>query len=400
MTCRICGSSGLNLILDLGMHPWANHFLRDEEVGTEPKYPLRLVHCPSCHGAQLDYTVKKEVMFSDHTYLSGITTSLSEHFRQIAEEVDERFCQGRSSKWVLDIGSNDGTQLKHFQRLNYEVMGVESSQTASRIANEAGVPTVRGFFNQALARELNRQFDIINAAGVFFHLEELHSACQGIRECLTNDGVFVTQFLYMKQIVRNLAFDQIYHEHLLYYNIATLERLLETHGIYVFDAYLSPIHGGSVISFSSKQRSRVKSERLVKMQAAEAASDCNTLPFYHRFADGVQALRTHNLNYLADRKARGDRIFGLGAPVKGNTLLNYFDIGTETLTYLVERNPLRRGLFSPGKHIPIKLEHEVTEPPNLYYVLAWNFRDEILHRYRSLIEQGVEFFFPIEPKID
>src|SRR5271165_4649208 len=226
MNCRICDSTDLDLAIDLGMHPWANQFLRAAELGSEPRYPLRVVFCHACHAAQLDYTVKKEVMFSDHTYLSGITRSLGEHFGRIAEEVDRRFAGDRRLKRALDIGSNDGTQLKHFQRLGYEVLGVESSETTCALANQAGVPTVQGFFNRDLAQSLDRRFDVINAAGVFFHLEELHSATDGIRDCLNDDGVFVVQFLYMKQIVQNVAFDQIYHEHLLYYNLETIETLL------------------------------------------------------------------------------------------------------------------------------------------------------------------------------
>jgi SAM-dependent methyltransferase len=226
MICRVCEATDLDLAIDLGEQPWANHFLRKEEVGSEPVYPLRVVRCRCCRTAQLDFTVPKEVMFSEHTYLSGITRSLDDHFRAVAEEVDRRFCAGRRRKSVLDIGSNDGTQLRHYQGLGYDVLGVESSRSTARLANQAGVPTLHQFFNLDVAAGLQRRFDVINAAGVFFHLEELHSVADGIRHCLADDGVFVVQFLYMRQILQNLAFDQIYHEHLLYYNLATIDVLL------------------------------------------------------------------------------------------------------------------------------------------------------------------------------
>ncbi|MGA1623936.1 MAG: class I SAM-dependent methyltransferase, partial [Synechocystis sp.] len=247
MQCRVCDSSRLDLAINLGEQPWCNHFLKPEEVGKEPYYPLRVLYCQDCGTAQLDYTVKKEIMFGDHTYLSGVTKSLSAHFENVAHEVDERFFAGKTEKSVLDIGSNDGTQLKHFQALGYDVLGVESSKTTAKIANDAGVPTLNDFFNLDVVKTLGRKFSAINAAGVFFHLEELHSVTEGIREALADDGVFVVQFLYMKRIVENLAFDQIYHEHLLYYNLNTIEVLLNRHGLSMFDAYLSPIHGGSII---------------------------------------------------------------------------------------------------------------------------------------------------------
>ncbi|MCX8013057.1 MAG: methyltransferase domain-containing protein, partial [Rectinema sp.] len=248
MICRICDSTDLEQVLDLGFQPWCNNFLRKEDLGKEPFYPLRLIFCHRCHASQLDFTVKKEIMFGDHTYLSGVTRSLSEHFRRVANEVDHRFFSEKRTKSVLDIGSNDGSQLKHFQALGYEVLGVESSRTTARIANDAGVPTLNAFFNLDTMRRIGRRFDAINAAGVFFHLEELHSVCEAIREGLKPGGVFVVQFLYMKTIMENLAFDQIYHEHLLYYTLETLETLLQRHGLSLFDAYLAPIHGGSVIA--------------------------------------------------------------------------------------------------------------------------------------------------------
>jgi SAM-dependent methyltransferase len=382
-------------VLDLGKQPWCNHFLKPEEVGTEPFYPLRLIFCHDCSTAQLDHTVKKEVMFGDHTYLSGVTRSLNRHFRGIAEEVDRRLGI-REARAVLDIGSNDGTQLKHFQAVGYEVLGVESSKTTARLAKEAGVPTLNRFFNRDVAREIGRKFDVINAAGVFFHLEELHSVTEGIRECLTDDGLFVVQFLYMKRILENLAFDQIYHEHLLYYNLKNIELLLRRHGLALFDAYLAPIHGGSMIGFVSHQGKRRPTERLLELITAEQQSGSNEIDTYRNFARRVEQMKERDLEYLDRTKARGRRIFGMGAPVKGNTLLNYFGIGRNYLDCLVEKNPLRRGLYSPGMHLLVVLEEELPGPPDVYYVLAWNFKGEILANHRALLDQGVEFYFPVD----
>ncbi|MCS6814476.1 MAG: class I SAM-dependent methyltransferase [Cyanobacteria bacterium] len=398
MYCRVCDSQDLEIAIDLGFQPWCNHFLLPDEVGKEPYYPLRVLYCHRCSTVQLDYTVKKEIMFGDHTYLSGVTRSLSEHFRRVAEEVDQRFFAGVFPKSVLDIGSNDGTQLKHFQALGYEVLGVESSKTTARIANEAGIPTINEFFNQSLVQRLGRQFHVINAAGVFFHLEELHSVAEGIREALRQDGVFVVQFLYMKRIVENLAFDQIYHEHLLYYTLKTIEILLNRHGLSMFDAYLAPIHGGSIIGFVTHQGQQEPSKRLQAMRQAEIEAKSNELETYLAFARQIEQMKVQNLAYLERAKHYGKRIFGFGAPVKGNTLLNYFGIGTQYLDYLVEKNQLRRGLYSPGMHIPIVLESELTTPPDIYYVLAWNFKQEILANNQHLLDQGVEFYFPVNPE--
>lgn len=393
--CRVCSGTRLEPVVDLGTQPWGNHFLRPEEAGTEPFYPLCVVHCRDCRTAQLDFTVPKEVLFSGHTYLSGITSALSSHFADVAACVDAAFCRDRQEKSVLDIGSNDGTQLQHYKALGYQVLGIESSAPTAKIANEHGIDTVHAFFNHKTAENLHRKFDVINAAGVFFHLEELHSAAEGIRECLKADGVFVVQFLYMKRIMENLAFDQIYHEHLLYYNLATIDVLLRLHGLSIFDAYLSPIHGGSVIGFVTHAGRRTVTDRLNSLLVEEDEAGSNEVETYRRFALEIPRKKEQNLQFVHQARNQGKRIFGFGAPVKGNTLLNYFRLGPEQIECLVEKNSTRRGLVSPGMHIPVVMDWELTDLPDIYYVLAWNFKREILERNADLLTLGVEFYFPV-----
>ena len=147
MKCRVCDGEKLKQVIDLGNQPWCNHFLKKEEIGKEEFYPLRVIYCLDCSTAQLDYTVRKEIMFGDHTYLSGVTKSLSSHFEGIANEVEQRFNPEGKLKSILDIGSNDGTQLAHFKKLGWDILGIESSITTAKIAENAGVPTLNQFFN-------------------------------------------------------------------------------------------------------------------------------------------------------------------------------------------------------------------------------------------------------------
>lgn len=396
MNCRVCSSHNLELALDLGKQPWGNHFLTKEQCGKEPYYPLRVVHCADCKTAQLDYTVPKETMFGDHTYRSGTTKMLQDHFREIAAEVHELKKGGK----VLDIGSNDGTQLKCFQDLGWNALGVESSVQTAKFANGQGIPTINEYFNENAAKQIKAmhgKMDVINAAGVFFHLEELHSVCEGIRLLLKDDGVFVVQFIYAKTMVENGAFDQIYHEHLLYYTLQTIQTLLSIHNLWMFDAYLSPIHGGSIIGFVQHLtlNTNTITQRLIDLKNKE--TDCNELSAWHSFAHRIEEIKHKNLIQLMKWKDEGKRVYGMGAPVKGNTLLNTFGITTDLIECLTERNPLRKGLYAPGSHIPVVMENEVPVP-DVNFVLSWNFRKEILERNKHLIEKGVEFYFPVECK--
>ena len=393
--CRICGSSSLKPVLNLGEQPWGNGFLILGDISHEKKYPLHLIFCTDCGLAQIDFTVSKGTMFADHTYLSGITESMQEHFTITAGQVDNFFGQIKRRN-VLDIGSNDGTQLIAYRNLGYDVLGVEPSLSSANIAEQVSVKTIVKFFDADLASEINEKFQIINASGVFFHLEDLHSVTDGVRILLDDDGVFVVQCLYMQAILENGAFDQIYHEHLLFYTLQTLDQLLKLHGLELFDAQVSSIHGGSLICFAGHKGRFQKTSKLRDLKAKEHHNQTNELITYANFSQRVQKGKIQTVNALQELKNQGKTIYGLGAPVKGNTLLNYFDIGTETLDLLLERNHLRRNTFSPGKHIPIKIEDELKEPPDVYFCLAWNFKQEILKRHAKDIDNGVEFMFSLD----
>lgn len=275
------------------------------------------------------------------------------------------------------------------------MLGVESSKEISSIANKSEIPTINTFFNLKTANELDRSFDVINASGVFFHLEELHSACEGIKSILKKKGVFVVQFLYMKSIVKNCAFDQIYHEHLLYYTIKTINFLLEIHDLKMFDAYFSPIHGGSIIGYISHPGVYRKTKQLEKLEHHEKVSKCNVLSAYHAFAKKIIVMKKKNRHFLLSNKKKGKTIYGFGAPVKGNTLLNYFGINKEIIDCLVEKNPLRRGLFSPGMHIPRLLEDEIKQLQDIYNVLAWKIKNKMLDYIQKLLEHRVKFIFQL-----
>ena len=396
MKCRICESKNLDLVFDLGNQPWGNNFLKFDEIGKEKNYPLELLYCNNCNLSQLSYTVKKEVMFSDHTYLSGMTSSLANHFKNVANLLNKKFNEKNEKKNILDLGSNDGTFLKQFNILGWDTLGIESSYEISKIANKNGIKTLNKFFNHEVAEEINQKFDFINASGVFFHLEELHSFTKGVKKLLSKDGIFIVQFLYMKQIMKNVAFDQIYHEHLLYYNLKTLDHLLSIYDLEIFDANLSEIHGGQMNAFVAHKGFREKTKNYLKILDEEKKENANSKSSYIEFEKNSRLLKEKNLLFFEKALQSNKKIFGLGAPVKGNTLINYFGITKKMMPKLLEINPLRKNLYAPGSHIPVIMEDEEKELPNIYYVLAWNFKDEILRKNKKLLEDGIEFYFPIE----
>ena len=222
--CRICDSSNIVKFLSLGIQPWCDNFLKESDLSkSEPEYPLELFFCNHCTLVQLGYTVPKETMFIDYVYLSGTTRSLEEHFKLTAKHIVDKF-NLNSADLVLDIGSNDGTFLDKFKNLGVKVLGVDPGKKQTELATKKGIETVNDFFNEDVAERILKKFgktSIISAAGVFFHLEELHSVVKGIKKLLTDKGVFVIQATYLPSMIEKNAFDIVYHEHLVFYTLKT-----------------------------------------------------------------------------------------------------------------------------------------------------------------------------------
>jgi len=394
MKCRSCGGTFFTSILDLGDQPWCNDFLTEEQCGKEKVYPLHLVSCDECQLLQLNHTVAKETMFLDHKYLSGTTKTLQAHFFSLAAENKEQF-DLKEEDLIVDIGGNDGTQLIQYQKLSLNnVINVESAVPIAKIAVENGVDTINDFFNEeCVDNHLGEGcVKLINASGVFFHLEELHSVIRGIKKCLHEDGVFIVQFMYAGKMIDNHNFDTIYHEHLCYYTLQSLMNLLKPYKLEVFDAYEADVHSGSIIAKVCHRNSQWNqpTERFITTLKKDAQYTTR------RFIDFGQQIRRkrNDLKYfLKELKGRGNKIYAYGAPAKGNTLLNYFGIDTNLVDKAVEINELKIGTFLPQSHIPISRESK-EDLPDYYLLLSHNFADEIIDKNQDILNKGVNFIIP------
>lgn len=399
MACRCCGARRVELVIDLGDQPHCNRLVRPGlSSGVEPHYPLRVGFCRDCTMVQIDHTIPKEDMFSDYPYVSGTTKTLPAHFRATSERIARLYGVG-ASDLVVDIGSNDGTWLRQWDFTGARILGVEAAGNVAQIAQDAGVPTWSRFFNEDCARDILAQHGpakVVTAAGVFFHLEELHSVVRGIEALLAQDGVFVVQAIYLGGMVENTAFDQVYHEHLCYYTLRSLSALLERHGLEVFETSLVPIHGGSIEAHVARKGSRAVGDSVRRMQAEEIAKGFGEIATYRALAANVLDLRERLVALLEEYRAKGRSVWAYGAPAKGATLLNSFGIGPELVQKAVEKNALKIGLAIPGVRIPI--EAEEGQRPDAYLVLAWNFIDEFLKKERSWLAAGGELIVPI-PKV-
>jgi hypothetical protein len=395
-TCRVCGSPSVVAVLDLGDQPHCNSLLRPGDLDRqEPRYPLRFGVCEQCTTAQIDYTVPKETMFGDYLYVSGTTKALRAHFRASAARLRDRLML-EPGDLVVDIGSNDGTWLQEFRALGLTGLGVEPATNLAATAEENGVRTLNRFFDAAAADAILAVGvpRLVTAAGVFFHLEELHSATAGVAKLCEQGAVFCVQAIYLGGMLRNTAFDQIYHEHLTYWRLGSLERLLSQYGLETFSVRLQPIHGGTLEFLVGVKGAREIESSVTELREQEERQGLGELATYRAFAERVWELRTQLRECIEGYVSAGKTVYAFGAPAKGATLLNSFGLGTELLPLAVERNPLKVGLVIPGVRIPIVEEGTVPDP-DAYLMLPWNFLDEFVERKKGYLEGGGAFIVPI-----
>ena len=395
--CRVCAGTRLEAFLDLGDQPHCNSLLLPDQLNRrEPHFPLRVQFCHDCTTVQIDHTVPKEEMFGEYLYVSGTTQTLREHFRQSAIRLVDRLGL-KAGELVVDIGSNDGTWLHCYQPFGIKALGVEPARNLAKLANDSGATTLNRFFNAAAARDIIAEHGrprLVTAAGVFFHLEELQSATAGIADLIGNSGVFCVQAIYLGEILRNTEFDNIYHEHLTYWTIASIQALFDRHGLEVFSSDLLPIHGGSLELLVAAKGTRPIAASVGRMRAAESELGYGRLQTYRDFADRVWKIRDRLLGFLRDFKAQGKTVHAFGAPAKGATMLNSFGITAELVPIAVERNPLKIGKYIPGARIPIA-DEEAVPAPDAYLMLPWNFLAEFLRRKKDYILGGGSFIVPV-----
>lgn len=384
------------LILDLGDQPWGNNFIPKEKINQEPYYPLQLVYCNQSELLQLNYFVPKEVMFKQHFYLSGTTRTLIQHFYNLAKENLDQYVLDTEKDIILDIGGNDGSQLIQYQKLGFKnVINFESADNICELSKQNGVNTINDFFNETTVKKHLQpgSIKLINASGVFFHLEELDSVIKGINYCLNDDGVFIVQCMYVGAMIDNLNFDTIYHEHLCYYTLNSLTKLLLKYNLYLEDAYFDEIHSGSIICKFKKYQVNF-TKRTLDLIERDKKYNLNS---FKEFSKKIQDKRFKLKELLTNLKNQGKKIYAYGAPVKGNTLLNYMKIDNTLIEKVVEINPYKIGLYTPGSYIPVVKETE-NDLPDYYLMLSHNFEKELLEKNKTIIEKGIKFIIPF-PKI-
>lgn len=377
--CRVCQSQQLERFFDLGSHPLANSLL-DSQDQEETTYPLSLSWCRNCNLVQLDYTVDPHKLFPNYVWMTGTSKTTQEFSHQFYRELISRVEQKTTEGYVLEIASNDGTFLTPFKDDGYEVLGVDPAKNIVGIANQAGIPTKVEFWGEKFAHNLLCEkglAKIVLARNVLPHVANTHDFVQGLHTILADEGILAIEVHYAKIIVEELHYDSIYHEHLCYFTMKSLERLLNDHGLYIFDMMKSPISGGSIIVYAKKYK--VQETSVVQQcRNEEIKGATNELSTWKKFADRSFLHKEKLLDILRQVKSKG-LVVGYGASARSSTLLNFCGINSNIIDMIADQNQLKQGKFTAGTHIPIKTPKEaMTNSPRFVFILAWNFTDEII----------------------
>ena len=355
----------------------ANSLLRRASE-KEKKYPLSLAYCNNCSLVQLSYTVDAKILFSNYVWLTNTSDTAKQFAGKFYEELVKR-SNKKAGKYVLEIASNDGTFLIPFKQAGYKVLGVDPAKNVSRMAIKSGIPTKSIFFNSLNARKLLKQYGkapIIFARNVLPHVFNTTDFIKGLKISLADDGILAIEAHYAKNIQEELHYDSIYHEHLCYFTLKTLERLLNDQGLYIFDVVKSPISGGSIVVYAGNRQLK-KSVVLNKYLRSEKLNKTNDLSSWKVFARRSTKHRDKFLKILEKANKNG-LVIGYGASARSSTLLNFSNISTKQIKEIIDKNKLKQGLYTAGTRIPIKTVGQVLiKKPSTIVILAWNFKEEI-----------------------
>ena len=399
--CRFCGAGLRQTFVDLGMsplcetYPTAAQFARGEVY-----YPLHVYVCDNCFLVQLEEYETPDKIFSDYAYFSSYSDSWLKHC--------ENYCMKMIShlglteqKFVIEVASNDGYLLQYFVRQNIPVLGIEPAANVAKVAVKKGIPTLVRFFGAQLARELAAQgecADLVLGNNVLAQVPDLNDFVEGLKILLKRKGVLTLEFPHLLRLIEMNEFDTIYHEHFSYFSLLTTIRILESHGLKVFDVEELATHGGSLRVYACRadDQTHVVAANVARVLADEDKAGLTSFAGYESFTAQVKETKRAFLEFLIKAAREGNSVAGYGAPGKSATLLNYCGIGTDFIGYTVDRSPYKQGRYLPGSHIPIHHPDRIRETkPDYVVILPWNLKDEITEHLQYIREWGGRFVVPI-----
>ena len=385
--CRCCGNTNLKRVLSLGYQPLANNLLNKKDEKCE-LYPLEVNYCEICHNCQLSVAVDPKKMFSNYLYTSSTSKAFRDHFINAAKKYTKELRLNKKS-YIIDIGSNDGVALKPFLDLGFKkVLGVEPAKNLAKFANKNKIKTFNGFLEKKNLKKIKKNADLILASNVFAHSDKLKEMAECMLNLLSKKGTIVIEVQYLMNTLKDLTFDNIYHEHYNYWSLTSLVNFFNKFQAKIYRSEKIDTHGGSIRVYIKKDKKIKVEESVKKMLKEEDKFGIKKFETYKKFGEQVYKIRDNVLNNIQKLKKQKKSIIGFGAPAKATTALNFFGIKNE-IDFIVEDNNLKINKFIPGVNIPIKSKSQIKNKDNILLVLAWNFYSFIKKNNSNLSDQFI-----------
>lgn len=400
--CQVCDNPNLELILFLGYLPPVNQM---HSIGSrskeQPSYPVELLYCTKCHLVQLGLIVDPRIIFpKEYPYTSGTTKILRDNFAELSLEA-KKILDLKSDDLVIDIGSNDGTLLNNFKD-DARVLGI-TPEDIGQLAIEKGIPTILDYFTSRTVKKVKKKYGkakLVTAANVFAHIEDVNGVLENILNLLKPDGVFISESHYLYSLIKSVQYDTIYHEHLRYYSLASLKYLLNMHGLEVFHAKQIPTHGGSIRVYAARKGLYPVKDSVNKLLQKEKPYVTNKKSLL-KFKENVVLSKLELHSLLCDLKRKGKKIYGISAPSRASTLINYVGLDDGILDCVLEiKGSYKIGNYIPGTLIPILEESSLFEQqPDYALLLSWHIAEELMPKLKQKGFKG-KFIIPLpEPRI-
>ena len=407
MKCRHCSTPLNKLLVNLDFSPPCNALLHKSQLDQpEIQYPLKVYVCKKCFLVQIDEVKSSKDIFNDqYTYFSSYSSSWLSHAKDYVEMMIDRFGLDTKSK-VVEVASNDGYLLQYFTTHNIPVLGIEPTSNTAEVAKSKGINTLVEFFGTNLAKEEfkeeNQKADLLLGNNVLAHVPDINDFVKGMGIALKSSGVITMEFPHLFNLLEQIQFDTIYHEHYSYLSLIAVKSVFEKYSLEIFDVDELTTHGGSLRIFAKHKENKDLSicERVQQVEEKERQFGLDSLECYDGFQQKVDTIKNDLLHFLLESRTANKKVICYGAAGKGNTLLNYCGIkGTDLISFVVDLSPFKQNKYLPGSHIPIFDEKFISEyKPDYVIILPWNLKDEIVQQLDYVKSWDCKFVVPI-PKL-
>lgn len=390
-TCRVC-SVPLSSFMSFGQMPLANGFLTPDQFTDEYFFELSVGSCPHCGMFQLLEQPNREMMFNErYPFYSSSSREMAVHFQNFAERVKKDYLFS-NDPFVVEIGSNDGTMLRHFANADIRHLGIEPSRNVAQAAIAMGINTITTFFDEDCAREIVKKYglaDAFLASNVMCHIPYLHSIIKGMEILLRPKGVVMFEDPYLGDVIENTSYDQIYDEHVFLFSLSSISFLFGQHDMEIIDIEPQKTHGGSMRYIIARKGMYPVSDRVDMQLKKEKNMALDKPETYDSFRKDCEHSRESLMALLRDLRRQGKRIVGYAATSKSTTIINYCGINTDLIEFISDTTPIKQGKFSPGAHIPIRpYEEFLKNYPDYALLFAYNHAKEIMAKEQKFIESG------------